>query len=228
MKRIKKLSEYEDTLIWMSYKYAISKHTIDANNHAYEIAKNSYHRLLLTPKRMQFMSKDINMEIQSKIAWFPISFKINNYYGWNKFGNTPLGLVFDFINNENISNISQLNLYSNIDIDIDGNGNVSYIKSNNNTNLFELNLLDIEDLMNWQILSNIFDLKHHKFCKILDNNEEKIVEYVNIYQKEQGNKLYYKQVKLDIAKYLDNLSTNYIIDERYIIEDNLKLNIYNV
>ena len=119
MKRIKKLSEYEDTLIWMSYKYAISKHTIDANNHAYEIAKNSYHRLLLTPKRMQFMSKDINMEIQSKIAWFPISFKINNYYGWNKFGNTPLGLVFDFINNENISNISQLNLYSNIDIDID-------------------------------------------------------------------------------------------------------------
>lgn len=229
MKRIKKLSEYEDTLIWMSYRYAISKHTIDANNHAYEIAKNSYYRLLLTPKRMQFMSKDINMEIQSKIAWFPISFKINNYYGCDKFGNTPLGLVFDFVNNENISNISQLNLYSNVDINIDNNGNVSYIKlNNNNTNLFELKLLDIEDLMNWQILSNIFDLKNHKFCKIFDNNEEKIVEYVNIYQKEQGNKLHYKQVKLDITKYLDNLSNNYIIDETYIIEDNLKLNIYNV
>lgn len=228
MKRIKKLSEYEDTLIWMSYKYAINRHTIDANSHAYDIAKNSYYRLLLTPKRMQFMSKDINMEIQSKVSWLPVSFKINNYYGWDIFGNTPLGLIFEFINNENISNISQLNSYSNVDINIDNRGNVSYVKLNNNANLFGLKLLDIEDLINWQILSNIFDLKHHKFCKIFDNNEEKIVEYVSIYQKQQTDKLYYKKVKLDITKYLDNLSNNYIINEADIIEDNLELNNYNI
>lgn len=227
MKRIKRLSEYEDTLIWMSYKYAISKHTINANNHAYEIAKNSYYRLLLTPKRMQFMSKDINNEIQSKIAWFSISFKINNYYGWDKFGNTPLGLIFEFINNENITDISQLNIYSNININICNDGSVSYEKINN-SNSYALKLMDIEDLMSWQILSNIFDLKHHKFCKLNTNDKEQIVEYINIYQKEQGNKLHYKQIKIDINKYLENSHNDYIINECDIIEDNLQLNTYNV
>lgn len=227
MKRIKRLSEYEDTLIWMSYKYAINKHTINSNNHAYEIAKNSYYRLLLTPKRMQFMSKDINTEIQSKIAWFSISFKINNYYGWDKFGNTPLGLILEFINNENIKDISELNIYSNINVNVNSDGSHSYEKINN-INSYGLTLMDIEDLMPWQILSNIFDLKHHKFCKLNSGNKEQIVEYINIYQKEQGNKLHYKQVKIDINKYLEDLNNDYIIHESDIVEDNLQLNTYNV
>jgi len=227
MKRIKRLSEYEDTLIWMSYKYAINKHTINSNNHAYEIAKNSYYRLLLTPKRMQFMSKDINTEIQSKIAWFSISININNYYGWDKFGNTPLGLILEFINNENINDISQLNIYSNININVNSDGSHSYEKINN-INSYGLTLMDIEDLMPWQILSNTFDLKHHKFCKLNSGNKEQIVEYINIYQKEQGNQLHYKQVKIDINKYLEDLDNDYIIDESDIVEDNLQLNTYNV
>ena len=58
---VKMLSQYEEDCVWMSYRYCIGRHTIASQCHAGNIAWNAYGRL--TPERMQFMSEDINNEI---------------------------------------------------------------------------------------------------------------------------------------------------------------------
>ena len=97
-KRIKKLSDYEETLIWMSYRYAIGRHTIASCTHAGDIGQNSYDRLLLTPSRMQFMSKDINEEIERCLSFGPCTFRIDRYSGVNIEDISPLNIFYQFIN----------------------------------------------------------------------------------------------------------------------------------
>lgn len=230
-KRIKKLSDYEETLIWMSYRYAIGRHTIASNMHAGDIAQNSYERLMLSPARMQFMSKDINQEIASRLSWSNFNFRIDNYYGENRWGHHPLDLFYEFINSLHITDIQELGKYKDIHVYIDYmNGDVTYeprLKEDNSTSY--VSCMDYEDLDCWQILSKVFDLKHHKFCRAIYNGEESIIEYIDVYRRVSGSEeIKYEKVKMPIDKYLNNPSISCRIDEKYIVEDNIDLNKYDV
>ena len=231
-KRIKKLSMYEETLIWMSYRYAIGRHTIASHSHAGDIAQNSYERLLLNPTRMQFMSKDINSEISSKLSWSSFNFRIDQYYGENKFGHHPLDLFYEFINSLNITDIQELGKYKDIHCYIDNiTGEVTYNSSieDDGKNHY-VSFMDYEDYECWQTLAKVFDLKHHKFCKCSYDGKESIIEYVDIYRREMrdDNIIKYEKIKMPIDGYLKNPNSCCRINDLYIIEDNLDINTYDV
>ena len=230
-KRIKKLSDYEETLIWMSYRYAIGRHTIASCTHAGDIAKNSYDRLLLTPSRMQFMSMDINDDILHHLEWAPYNFTIDRSSGFSQEEIEPLNLFYQFINTLNIKNFNELNNIKRVET-FKTNGNISFnvIYNEEGKESGYISSMDIDDLEPWQKLSSIFNLKNHKFCKTMYNGEENIIEYVDVWHRKHGEDGYpseviqYEKVKMPIDSYLDNPSVLTSINEEYIVEDNLNTN----
>ena len=236
-KRIKKLSMYEETLIWMSYRYAIGRHTIASFTHAGDIAKNSYDRLLLTPSRMQFMSKDINEEIERCLSFGPCTFRIDKYSGANIEDISPLNIFYQFINSLNIENYNELKKIDNVEAYYDKESSdfkfdVKYLKEGNEQRY--ISEMDIEDLEPWQKLASVFNLKKHKFCKTLYNGEENIIEYVDVWRRKVDENGYltkviqYEKVKMPIDSYLSNPSILTCINEEYIVEDDINIDKYNV
>lgn len=236
-KRIKKLSVYEETLIWMSYRYAIGRHTIASCTHAGDIAQNSYERLLLNPSRMQFMSKDINEEIERCLSFGPCSFRIDRYSGANIEDISPLNIFYQFINSLNIESYNELKKIDNVEAYYDKESSefkfdVKYLEEGAEQRY--ISEMDIEDLEPWQKLASVFNLKKHKFCKTVYNGEENIIEYVDVWRRKVDENGYltkviqYELIKMPIDMYLGNTSISTRINEDYIVEDNLQLNNYNV
>lgn len=62
----KKLTQFEEDCIWMSYRYCIGRHTITSNMHAGHIAQNCYDRL--SNERLEFMANDIRDSINFKLG----------------------------------------------------------------------------------------------------------------------------------------------------------------
>ena len=94
--------------------------------------------------------------------------------------------------------------------------------------------MDIEDLEPWQKLASVFNLKKHKFCKTLYDGEENIIEYVDVWRRKVDENGYltkviqYEKVKMPIDSYLSNPSILTCINEKYIVEDNINIDKYNV
>ena len=225
-KRIKKLSDYEETLIWMSYRYAIGRHTIASCTHAGDIAENSYERLLLTPNKMQFMSKDINEEILRCLEWQPYHFTVDRST-FETHEISPLNLFYEFINSIEITDFNELNKYESITA-VKRNNKIEFdIVLKDNEETCYISSMDIDDLSPWQKLASLFNLKNHKYCKTLFNNEEKIIEYVDTWVRTVNNEGYITKVinyvkrKMPIDSYIQNSARLKYINEDYIIEDNI-------
>lgn len=61
------MSDFKETCIWMSYRYAIGRSSIASNMHALDIARN----MDWVPKnRWEFTGKDILREINGRIKWY--------------------------------------------------------------------------------------------------------------------------------------------------------------
>ena len=56
--KFKPLSDYEYDSLWMSYRYAIGRHTIAAHMHASDIAQYSVDKL--SPDQKKIVARDIN------------------------------------------------------------------------------------------------------------------------------------------------------------------------
>lgn len=221
-KIIKPLSDYEETLIWMSYRYAIGRHTIASCTHAGDIAKHSYERLLLNKNRMQFMSKDINEEIGRCLEWQPFHFTINRYSGFEEHEISPLNFFYMFINSINIKDFSELNKYKTIEVVKDGDSIKFNTVLKESDEKSYISSMDIDDLEPWQKLASVFNLKSHKFCKTNFNNEEKIIEYIDNWVRITDEFIKYELRKMPIDSYLNNSVITCSINEDYIVEDNLK------
>lgn len=230
MGRVKKeklepLKDYEEDGIWMSYRYCIGRKSISSHARAGDILKHYYKRLKLTPDRCIFMSKDINKSIEDCLRWG----QLNVYFGYSQYDTVyPLEETFRAISDnigiidpENLNNISKIN------IQVLDYGNVDYkISYNENKNL-HYPLSDLEDLMVWNNCAKILDLKSHKVCKVSYQDKDEYIEYVDcmtIDRQEDGK---YKLInrKVPVDRYISNSYLNSYINQNYIIEDNLPLNV---
>ena len=61
------MSNFKETFIWMSYRYAIGRKTIAATSHAYDIARNMD---WVSKDRWEFTGMDILREINGRIKWY--------------------------------------------------------------------------------------------------------------------------------------------------------------
>lgn len=230
MGRVKKeklepLKDYEEDGIWMSYRYCIGRKSISSHARAGDILKHYYKRLKLTPDRCIFMSKDINKSIEDCLRWG----QLNVYFGYSQYDTVyPLEETFRAISdNIGIIDPEKLNNISKINIQVLDYGNVDYkISYNENKNL-HYPLSDLEDLMVWNNCAKILDLKSHKVCKVSYQDKDEYIEYVDcmtIDRQEDGK---YKLInrKVPVDRYISNSYLNSYINQNYIIEDNLPLNV---
>lgn len=212
-KKIEPLSMYEETLIWMSYRYAIGRHTIASNCHCHDIAENAYERLKLTPNRMEFMSKDICNEIAQMLH---MSFFSIDGYSINTTGVYPLDLFYEYVNSKEIRDYNDLN--KNVKSVTYKNGVYEEKAYSENDFKRYLSYMDFEDLEDWQILAKLLDKKCHKNCKLIDGS---ICEYIEIYKRSFGNlPIKYEMRKVPV-ECLAVGRFNAFIPEENIAEDNI-------
>ena len=177
------ISEFEETCMWMSYRYAIGRHTIAASMHANDIATHFFYRL--SNERKEFTAFDIAREIDNILRW---EFNLFIEYPNNNINYRPYEILMDFIKKYNIKDLNEFNKFDRIDYNCSTQEfKIKYVPSY--INAYHLspigdehkevydkkknyNTIDIEDLCHWQMLSACFDVKRLKVVKTLYEGKE--------------------------------------------------------
>ena len=177
------ISEFEETCMWMSYRYAIGRHTIASTMHANDIATHFFYRL--SNDRKEFTAFDIAREIDNDLRW-----KYNLYidYPNENINFRPFETLMEFIKNEKIKDLDEFNKFKSIRYNVSsGVWGVSYSDSYvdayhsspigvEQKEVYDkkksYSTMDLEDLLHWQKLSAAFDIKRLKVIKTLYEGKE--------------------------------------------------------
>ena len=173
-KNITPLSSYKEDLIYMAYRYAIGRHTIQSNMIAKDIIRHEYYRMLLNPERMVFMSKDINRSIEEVLRWHTPSLYIDNYNQANAFPYELYNIVM--MKDEESGNVFKPSTIKSINVSVDEDGNyVSHtIKYKNESEITnDSSYIDnydmtISDLEIWHMVAKALDIDHYKTVTLND------------------------------------------------------------
>ena len=240
------ISEFEETCMWMSYRYAIGRHTIASTIHANDIATHFFYRL--SNDRKEFTAFDIAREIDNDLRWqfnlyidYP---NINvNYY--------PFEILMEFIKKYNIKDLDEFNKFERItyncvtklfEVRYSKSYVDSYHSSPNGDEQKEeydikkhYNIMDLDDLLHWQKLAACFDVKRLKVVKTLYEGKEEehicfksyFLQYGRTTEISQYNgepyeindlhNIWWDEHWIPLKKYLSGQEDGYIADE-YIIE----------
>ncbi len=209
---------YHEDLVWMSYRYAIGRHTIAAHQHALNIAKYEYYTL--THDQKQHFAIDIRQCIEDNLRFSEYNFSID--YSIIQEERKPLEFLLQyFIDNPNWQITGD---YKGLTVLKDNNGNIIYEKKKTNTyNTSPLSIMILEDLLVWMDLASYFDEDNYKVCKVEHNGNIEEITYFDsyiYYQSKDNNLLYWKKVKKPVKEYIKYLGSDcYIPDDLKIIKD---------
>lgn len=210
---------YHADLVWMSYRYAIGRHTIAAHQHALNIAKYEYNNF--TKDERKHFAEDIRQCIEDNLRFGEYNVSID--YSILPEDKRPLEFLLQYF----IDNPDYLNNYTGLIIKRDNlTGKIIYEEKKESTYnpiTSSLSLMYLEDLLVWMDLANYFDEDNYKVCKVQYKGEIKEITYFDSYilchNKDDINS-YWKKVKKPIEQYIKYLGTDcYIDDEAKIIED---------
>ena len=176
MKKNNKNLPFEEDYLWMSWRYCIGRHTIAAHYHAGTIARDAYGKL--SDERSQFNSEDICQQIHDCLH-------VHNFVNMGWYGNVPkshfkpLDVLYSIFDKEGIDSYEKVRQIKELRIDWnrekqDFDYSIYYFGDDDKDKDFGRSFWDITDLEVWQQLANLFDLKGHKWCKLIDNT---ICEY---------------------------------------------------
>lgn len=201
-KKVKYLSEYEEDLIWMSYRYCIGRHTIAAGMHAGNIAKHAYNKL--QPERQQFMAYDIRRSIEDVLCIGEPSFFIDSNIDRRDY--RPLEMYLEALKENGIKNNSDLSCIKSIRV-TNNSGKVEYTvtKLKEDEHCISEHLLsDIHDLFTWANLAACFDKQNHKMVtvKLSDTNETYTTECFESYQLKSYDSYEYEKCFVPVDKYI--------------------------
>ena len=244
--KINKITEFEETCMWMSYRYAIGRSSIASVMHANDIAQNLFYKI--PNDRKEFTSFDIARSIDDILRWkfdFYVTYpNVNKNY-------CPFELLMKFIKENNIHDLDDFNKYKSIYVNSQNKEfEVKYNKlivdsyhsspdGYEQEDIYErkwknYNISDIEDLLPWQKLSACFDIHNLKVVKTLyEGKEEEFIcfktyfkEYARKMEKNYSNNDYHEINDLhNITWYehwmsIDNYISgrdNMYLDDEYII-----------
>lgn len=160
-------SLFEEMLMWTSYRYCIGRHSYVVTM-ADDIAGHYYDKLSDTQKL--HATEDIRRCIGDNLRYSHLNLEINRWYNEDEYN--PLSALFEFINRENIASLEELAQYCDIEYNVNKN---EYRFSKRTPVLREYNsIMDIDDLVPWENLASLFDIKKHKRV-LLTNGEEDYV-----------------------------------------------------
>ena len=92
------INDFEEMLMWTSYRYAIGRKTY-VSCLSYEIPQHYYKKL--SKEKREFTALDIRKEILNHLAFMPFSLSITRWNSEDEYN--PLETIFNFI--ENIVNM---------------------------------------------------------------------------------------------------------------------------
>lgn len=199
------MTDYEETCMWMSYRYAIGRSSIASHYHALDIAKNCYKRM--TDERSEFTAHDIRREIASHLRMSPFMFYEEKEYDYKS---RPLEHFFEWLNGKSKYELAQVTKICHNS----GNYEVQYTEVPKTTDyLFQT----FNDLIIWANLASLFDISNHKICTLVDGTE---CEYFEGYfdrtdYNEDPTKLIYnyEKVKIPVSEFSKGRDSIYIPDE---------------
>lgn len=223
----KLMSQYEQDLTWMAYRYAIGRHTISCHSIAGDMAKHIPNRV--TQERQFFMARDIQHEIAMQLRYQPFFFQMQFDDDMAKDW-VPLDRFFDFCVMTGIKDVKELEKYSSI----------AYLGVRNGEPYFETDPweegadaskgkreiysgMDWEDLMIWSNLAKLLDVSKHDYCLCKKDGDYHVIEYFSTYQRvnRPNSPSLYEKIKMPCKQFANNSSVITRIDEQYIIEDGL-------
>ena len=201
-KKVKYLSEYDEDLIWMSYRYCIGRHTIATVMHAGNIAKHSYNKL--GPERQRFMAYDIRKSIEDVLRIGEPSFFIDSNIAKEDY--KPLEMYLEALQENGVKNKNDLRYVKSIHV-TNNSGKIEYTVTKLNegeSNVSEYLLGDIHDLFVWANLAACFDKQNHKMVtvKLSDTDETYTVECFESYQLKSYDSYEYEKCFVPVDKYI--------------------------
>lgn len=239
-----RLSDFEETCMWMSWRYAIGRNSIASVMHAHDIAMNTFWRQ--TIDRKEFNAFDIAREIANQLI-YPFNFHID-YPNVNE-NFHPLERFFEFLKNENIHNLDDLNNYKSVRYTMDGEWKIvkyPYVDAYHsnpegdkqegyydNPNPHHISHMDIDDLIPWQMLASAFDVKRLLVAETEFEGKKEDIICFKSYEKNYGeaeaidlqgnpykindvNNITYVEKYIPLDKYLKFGGWNFRIASEYI------------
>lgn len=218
MKKQKKyLSDYEEDLVWMSYRYCIGRHTISANMHARNIAQHTYDRL--STERLMFIAQDIRRCIEDclRFGQIHIYFDFDNYIG----PRCSYELFLNALKELNLTEKKDLRRIKEIRISYVGNKFVyDVLKLDvNEEDISDILMPDVSDLNSWAVLASCFDVDNHKMivCKDKETGKETIKEAFEIYALSSYDSYAFKKYWIPVESYIKSNNIISYIDPDCIV-----------
>ena len=232
------MSEYEQDLTWMAYRYAIGRQTIHAHSMACEMAKHIPNRV--TVERSRFMAKDIQEEIGRQLRFQSFFFDIDcSLDGTDDY--LPLHLLIRFIQEKGITDLQELGKYKRIccwkDKETDKICYEAEVASEEEQKRSFYGMMSLSDLECWNRLALLLDDTKHKWCLCSKFDKKYLIEYFDSYTEryvrvgydsaEEGKSRpsqrakIFEPIKIPCKDLSKNAYVVPFIDKSIIVEDNL-------
>lgn len=190
------MTELEKSMVWMSYRYCIGRHTIASHCHAGDLANFLYNKT--SDEYKQFLSEDINSEIANQLTFGILSFENRWSIPRNLF--RPLEILYDALTKAEIDSPEKYQRIKEIEVYYDSKKGFTYSTYFwDEPKMYKRSLMDIQDLEVWQRLANLLDMSSHKKCTLTNGTEVEYYEYtiLNTY----GGKFQVEKMKSPIENY---------------------------
>lgn len=208
------MTELEKTMVWMSYRYCIGRHTIAAHCHAGDLANFLYSSTSYDYKK--FLAEDINSEIANQLSFGGL-LNFENRWSIPKHLFKPLEIFYNALSQINVSSLKEFQRIKEVEVFYDPKEGFSYATYYwDEPKMYKRSLMDIQDLEVWQRLANLLDEESHKKCTLTDGTEIEYYEYtiLNTYGTFQ-----FEKIKSPIEEY-HNFVTHKFIPDDAIAEEN--------
>lgn len=157
-------SLFEEMLMWTSYRYCIGRHSYVVTM-ANDIAQHYYNKL--NDAQKAHASEDIRNTIFDSLRFYGPELNIHRIYSYDELN--PIKALLTFIERENIQTAEEYFNYSKIIYDAHTDKYESYKHTPTFKNFHSVT--DIEDLIPWENLASLFDIKNYKIAVLSDGSE---------------------------------------------------------
>lgn len=179
----KYLTQFEEDLIWMSYRYAIGRHTIHADTHAKNLIQ--YLPGKLSEERAQFMATDIMRSIEDSLRFGNPS--IYTYYSENEdlLGYAdPIRIYKEFADEHDIKTPEELGSYSSVTKEYDRKWVAK--RHSDNKKKYPNYGEGIRDLLIWYALAQLLYKPNHRMVTVENGDLKETVECIKVYDMDHG------------------------------------------
>lgn len=173
----------EEMLLWTSYRYCIGRHTY-VGSLSYYMAEKYYP--ILSDERKEHNAMDIRMMIMDSLRYMPFNLKIHRWYAEEAYD--PLSTLFLFIEQEDIKSMEELLQYCEIEYDAHDKTYKSYKRIPEYKSFETVN--DFEDLLNWDELAALFDVKRHMMITLTNGEKVEAFRFWKRKSHQVGENLY--------------------------------------